>query len=571
VEFNVYDVVAEVAKAHPDREALVFGDRRLTAAAFMGRAHQFANVLLAAGLTVRAERDALHRHESGQPHVAVYLRNCAEYLEATIGSFAARSVPLNVNYRYVANEVGYLLNDGAADAVVFASEFAPVMAGALGGLTRRPVLLLQVDDGSDIALLDGAQWYEAVVAAASTDAPAVTRSPDDLYGIYTGGTTGRPKVVLWRQADAFCPLFGGRRPDGTEWTSIEEIVAAAAGGFRHMPVAPFMHAAGMWPAMRSFVAGNTLVVPPISVTFDAGAYLDLLAEERVEFTNIVGDAFVWPIVDELRIRPRAMPDLRRISTGGAGASPRARAALVGLLPHIDIYETVGASETGAQIAHRTTSSGPFISGAFSLLPRACVLSEDRTRLLEPVAPAVVHSVHRPNAAGDLDVRAGPLGEIGWIASRVRVPLGYLGDAVKTAATFPIINGDRYSVPGDRVWLRPDGLVDMLGRDSGMINTGGEKVFAEEVERALLTHPSVRDAVVCGRPNKRWGSEVVAIVSLNDEVTDSALRDVVRCLLAPYKVPRSIVRVPEVRRGPNAKIDLAWARQLAETSGSAEGE
>jgi 3-oxocholest-4-en-26-oate---CoA ligase len=175
-----------------------------------------------------------------------------------------------------------------------------------------------------------------------------------------------------------------------------------------------------------------------------------------------------------------------------------------------------------------------------------VLSEDRTQVLE----------------------SSP-GEVGWIASRVRVPLGYLGDETKTAATFPIIDGERYSVPGDRVLLRPDGLVDMLGRDSGMINTGGEKVFAEEVERALLTHPSVHDAVVCGRPSERWGSEVVAIVSLNDEVTDSALRDTVRCLLAPYKVPRAIVRVPEVRRGPNAKIDLAWARQLAESSAPGE--
>jgi 3-oxocholest-4-en-26-oate---CoA ligase len=540
VEFNLFDVVSAVAKAYPDREALVFGDRRLTAGDFLDGVHRFADVLLAAGLQVRNERAMLANHESGQPHVAVYLRNCPEYMEATIGCFAARAVPLNINYRYVASEVAYLLNDGAADAVVYASEFAETVASAVAALDRAPTLLLQVDDGSHAGLLPGARWYHEALARAT-----VTRAPDDLYGIYTGGTTGRPKVVLWRQADAFCPLFGGRQTDGNEWDSIEQIVVAAQGGARHMPVAPFMHAAGLWPAVRSLVAGNTLIVPPLAARFDADAVLDVLEAEQVQYTNIVGDAFIWPVVDALRRSPRALSTLRRVSSGGTAASPKARAALLELVPHLEFYETVGASETGAQIAHLTTGSGPFVSGSFTLLPRASVLAEDRTRTLDPAAD------------GDA--------KVGWIVSSVRVPLGYLGDAAKSAETFPVMDGRRLAVSGDRVRLRGDGLVDLLGRDSGMINTGGEKVFAEEVERSLLTHPAVHDAVVCGRPSERWGSEVVAIISCRVPVSDGVLQETVRSQLAAYKVPRSIIRVDEVRRGPNAKVDLAWARNLAATT------
>jgi 3-oxocholest-4-en-26-oate---CoA ligase len=543
VDFNLYDVVAAVAESQPSREALVFGDRRLTAEEFLRGAHRFGNALLENGLAIRAERATLARHESGQPHVALYLRNCPEYLEGMVGCFAARAVPLNVNYRYLTDEVVGLFADSAVDAVVFGSEFAPVLSVALARLgTSGPRLVLQVPDGSPDELMPGARWYADVVGGASSDPPPTERSPDDLYGIYTGGTTGQPKMVLWRQADAFCPLFGGRRADGTEWESLDQIVVAATGGSRHMPVAPFMHAAGQWPALRSFVAGNTLVVPPLSAAFDPVSFLDLVEAEDVAFTNVVGDAFLWPIVHELRERPRPVAALKRISTGGTSASPRVRRALLELLPHVEVYETVGASETGAQLAHLSTADEPAIAGAFTLLPRACVLSEDRSRELHTDVP-----------------------ETGWIASRVRVPLGYLGDERKSAVTFPTIDDVRYSISGDRVVLRADGLVDMLGRDSGVINTGGEKVFAEEVERVLLTHPLARDVVVCGRPNERWGTEVVAVIAADSAVSDADLAAVVRSQLAAYKVPRAFLRVPEVRRGPNGKVDLAWARALAAQS------
>jgi 3-oxocholest-4-en-26-oate---CoA ligase len=539
-EFNLYDVIAAVASAHPNREALVFGSRRLTAGAVLQRANQFAHLLLDHGLTVTRERDELGPHESGQPHVAIYSRNCQEHIEAMVGCFGARAVPLNVNYRYRAGEVCYLFDDASVPAVVFASEFAPVMADVVQQMATAPTLLVQIPDDSGNALLSGACWFDDAIAAYPHSIPDVARTPDDLYGLYTGGTTGMPKLVLWRQADAFPPLFGGRRPDQCEWESIDEIVAASGSGLRHMPVAPFMHAAGQWPAVRALVSGSTLVVPPVTKAFEPRQFVDLVEQEEVALSNVVGDAFIWAIVDELRVRPRVLPTLKRIGTGGAAASPRGREALLALLPHVEIYETAGASETGALLAHSTRAGGPFVSGAFTLLAGACVLTDDRLRVL---------------AAG--------ANEVGWLAAAGRVPLGYLGDAVKTAATFPTIDGLRYTIPGDRVLLRADGLVDLLGRDSGMINTGGEKVFAEEVERALVMHPGVHDAVVCARPSERWGSEVVAVVAADDAVDDDAIRDAVRAQLASYKVPKAIIRVPELRRGPNGKVDLAWARTLAE--------
>jgi 3-oxocholest-4-en-26-oate---CoA ligase len=539
-EFNLYDVIAAVASAHPDREALVFGSRRLTAGAVLGRANQFAHLLLDHGLTVTHERDELGPHESGQPHVAIYSRNCQEHIEAMVGCFGARAVPLNVNYRYRAGEVCYLFDDASVPAVVFASEFAPVMADVVQQMVTAPTLLVQIPDDSGNALLAGARWFDDAIADHTDSVPPVPRTPDDLYGLYTGGTTGMPKLVLWRQADAFPPLFGGRRTDGLEWESIDDIVVASGGGLRHMPIAPFMHAAGQWPAVRALVSGSILVVPPVTVAFDPRQFVDLVEQEEVALSNVVGDAFIWPIVDELRARPRALSTLKRIGTGGAAASPRVREALLELLPQVEIYETAGASETGALLAHSTRAGGPFVSGAFTLLPGACVLTDDRSRVLTPDAE-----------------------EVGWLAAAGRVPLGYLGDAAKTAATFPTIDGLRYTIPGDRVFVRADGLVDLLGRDSGMINTGGEKVFAEEVERALVMHPGVHDAVVCARPSERWGSEVVAVVAADDTVEDDAIRSTVRAQLAPYKVPKAIIRVSEVRRGPNGKADLAWARALAE--------
>ena len=527
---------------HPP-SLLAFGERRLSFGRFIERANRFANGVLAAGLRPHAERSALAAHESGQPHVALYLRNCPEYIEGMIGCFGACAVPINVNYRYVADELAYLFNDAGVGAIVFQSTFAPVLAQAVEQLTERPALLVQVDDGSGLVLLDGARWYEDWLAASAPSAPQTARTPDDLYALYTGGTTGMPKGVLWRQGDAFVPLFGGRRADGTDWRDLAEIVAAATadGSMRLLAGAPLMHAAGQWPAMRSLVGGHTLVLLPDGGRFDAAAFAQTLDDEHVTNANIVGDAFLWPLIDELDRVPRALPHLRRIATGGVAASARAKQALLQRLPHIDVLETAGSSETGAILGHESRSVDDVAAGTFRLLTSGRVLSEDRTRLMVPGEDGV-----------------------GWLAAFERVPIGYLGDPVKSATTFPVIDGVRYSVPGDRVALRADGIVELHGRESGTINTGGEKVFAEEVERALLEHAAVRDVVVCGRPSERWGAEVVALVVVDATIAvdDGELRDAARRRLAPYKVPKAFIRVAEVRRGPAGKIDYRWAHATA---------
>ena len=542
-EFNIYDVVAAVAAAYPEREAVVQDQRRRTFGEFIARANAVANALLAAGLTVSRERAGLESQESGQAHAALYMRNSAEHAESLIACFGARVMPVNVNFRYVADELAYLLNDARVEAIVVQSEFAPVLQDVLPHLLVVPRLLMQVPDDSGHPLLPGARWYEDVIASHSTNTPLVDRSPNDLYGLYTGGTTGMPKGVLWRQADAFVPLFGGRRPDNTEWTSLAEIVAGATGNQRICPAAPMMRAAGQWPAVRSLTGGHTLVLPGSAPSFDAADYARLLEDERVTNTNVVGDAFIVPFLAELDRRPRAFPHLRRLASGGVSTSLRVKQGLLARIPHISAYETSGASETGAVLAHESFAAGVIEVGVFRLLSTGCVLSADQTRVLEPGS-----------------------GEIGWLAAKGRVPLGYLGDAEKSAATFPVIDGVRRSIPGDRVTYHADGVVEFHGRESGTINTGGEKVFPFEVEHVLLQHDAIRDVVVVGRPNGRWGTEVVALVEMETDADDADMQSHVRARLAAYKAPRAFIRVPLIVRGPNGKIDYRWAKDVATRAG-----
>src|SRR5690606_22989113 len=298
--FNVAQVHEAVSAAVPDRECIVWRDRRLTYADVTDRTRRLANHLLAQGLGVRTERSALAGHESGQSQLACYLHNGNEYLEAMLGAYKARVAPFNVNYRYVAEELRYLLNDAQAEAIVFHSAFADRLAEVLPDLPQLEVLL-QVDDGSGRDLLPGAEWYEEALAAASPERPDVEWSPDDLYILYTGGTTGMPKGVLWRQADIFVGAMGGRDlATGEEWSSLDAIVAAAAnGGARLLPAPPFMHGAGHWLAFNAMNSGNTIVLQDDTVRLDPADVWSTVVREQVNILLIVGDAFGRPLVDEL--------------------------------------------------------------------------------------------------------------------------------------------------------------------------------------------------------------------------------------------------------------------------------
>ena len=544
---NLAEVHEAIAAAIPDRECIVFRDRRLTWAEVNDRTRRLANVLAGAGLGARPEgRAGLAGHETHQDHLAIYAYNGNEYLEAMVGAFKARVAPLNVNYRYVAEELRYLLDNSDARGIVYHSAFAPTLAEVLPGLPRLE-LLLQIADDSGHDLLPGAQWYEDALATASPELPACASewSPDDLYILYTGGTTGMPKGVLWRQADILCSVMGGKAADNSPHP-LDAIVDIAKGGsMRVMPAAPFMHGAGHWIALLSMDGGNTVVIQDIVDRLDPKDVLSLIEREKVSFLQIVGDAFARPILDEAEGGAYDLSSLFVVLSGGAALSVGVKERFLELLPHAMIVDGLGSSEGGGQMQQVTMKGGPVTTGSFNAIADGTsVISEDMSREIP---------------RGD--------DEVGWLATRGYVPLGYFRDADKTVKTFPVIDGVRWSVPGDRARWRGELEMEVLGRDSVTINSGGEKIFAEEVEAALFHHPDVYDVVVCGRPSEKWGNEVVAIVQLAEgaEADEAALTATAGEHIARYKLPKALIRVDTVVRSPAGKADYGWARRVVTDS------
>jgi acyl-CoA synthetase (AMP-forming)/AMP-acid ligase II len=533
--FNLARLHEAIAAVAPDRECLVFRDRRLSWADVTDRTRRLADVLRSAGLGCHRERGALANWESGQDHIALYLHNGNEYLEGMLGAFKARCVPVNVNYRYVEEELVYLFENAQTRAVIYHARFAPTLArirAKLGGVR----VWIQVADESGAPLLPGAVEYEAALATASPATP-VGLTPDDLYVLYTGGTTGMPKGVLWRQQDIFrAALYP--RPTAT----CEEVVAHAENGeIRALPAPPFMHGAAHWAAFNLWFVGGTIVVQSHPDRLDPADIWSTVARERVSALTIVGDAFGRPLADELRRGRYDVSSLRILTSGGAILTAALKRELLELLPGVRLLDALGSSESGAQAHHTSENSGAAETGHFALAPGNLVLRAD---LSGPVAPGG--------------------GEQGWLARSGAVPLGYFGDPEKTAKTFPVIGGVRYAVPGDRAMLEADGRLRLLGRDSVTINTGGEKVFAEEVEHALKHHPAVYDAVVVGTPHARWGQQVTAVVRLRagESPSEEALLAVARAHVAAYKLPKRFVFVDEIRRSPSGKADYRWAKEIA---------
>lgn len=542
MEFNLAVLNEAIAAQIPDREAIVWRDRRFTYAQLAERTRRLANFLLSRGFEVHAERDRLTGWESGQDHLALYLYNGNEYLEGMLGAYKARVAPFNVNYRYVAEELRYLLNDAGARGIIYHSSFAPTLEKVRAELPRLE-LLLQVPDESGHELLPDAMWYEEALADASPEPPPVEPSPDDLYILYTGGTTGMPKGVLWRQADIFPAAMGGRDlATGEEWPDLDAVVASARnGGAKLMPSPPFMHGAAHWMAFTAFNWGNTIVLPSNTQSLDAADVWSTVEKEGVNILLIVGDAFGRPLLDELERGNYDLSSMLMLVSGGAALSAPVKNRFLELQPTMAILDGLGSSETGQQASQLSAAGAEASTGTFTPGPGMCIVSEDLTRVIDP-----------------------PSGELGWLAQKGRVPLGYLGDEAKTRKTFPVIDGVRYSVPGDRANYTPDGLLQLHGRDSVTINSGGEKIFAEEVEQALAHHPAVYDVVVTGRPSERWGNEVVAIVQLRDGFEADVADLLAECEkhIARYKFPKDFVFVDRIVRSPAGKADYRWAREQA---------
>jgi fatty-acyl-CoA synthase len=532
---GIAEIHEAIAATRPDEECIIFRDKRLTWADVTIRTRQLANYFASQGLGCRVERNQLDGWESGQDHVAIYLHNGNEYLETMLGAFKARVAPFNVNYRYVAEELQYLLSDSNAAACVIHSRFAPLLTEIISGLPNLRVIL-QVPDASDNPLMDGAVWYEEALSRSSTEKPAAGYHGDDLYILYTGGTTGMPKGVLWRNADAVVECFGGSKTART----IEEFVIEAAGNFRALPSPPFMHGAGHWIAMRTWLTGGTIIVQSQPDRLDADDIWGLIEKEKANFLLIVGDAFARPLLDGLAESKRDLSSLLSILSGGAPLSAHLKVEFHQYLPSVILVDGLGSSEAGGQLS-QVASGDSSTTGSFPLAPQNHILSEDLTS----------------------ELQAGHEG-LGWLAKSGRLALGYLNDEAKTKKTYPIVDGIRYVVPGDRARLTADLLIEVHGRDSVTINSGGEKIFAEEVEAAVKAHPDVYDCVVTGRPSERWGNEVVAVVRLKAgaNTTEASLLEVAQNYIARFKLPKQFVFVETIVRSPAGKADYRWAKQIA---------
>ena len=540
-QFTVPTVAEAVAAAIGERELIIQGERRYTYAETVERSNRLAAYLHSRGLGCHTERSALAGHEVGQDLVGLYAYNGNEFVEALLGAFAARVAPFNVNFRYVKTELQYLLADSGATALIYHAAFAPRVAEVLPELPALKVLI-QIADESGNALLDGAVDYESAIQSAPPPAP-VQHSPDDLYVLYTGGTTGMPKGVLWRQHDIFMTSFGGRNlMTGECVSSIDEITArvAANPGNKLLILPPLIHGAAQWSVMMAITTGQTLVFPTVVDHLDADDVVRTIEREQVAAVTVVGDAMARPLLAAIEKGIADVSPLAVIANGGALLTPYVKERLVEALPNVMVVDGVGSSETGAQMSHLSTT-GAVSTGTFNAGPDTFVAAEDLGSLLQPGHDGM-----------------------GWLAQRGYVPLGYKGDAAKTAATFPVIDGVRYAVPGDRARHREDGRIELLGRDSVTINSGGEKIFVEEVETAIASHPAVADVVVTGRPSERWGQEVVAVVALADAARADAEELIAHAgkSLARYKLPKAVVFRGVIERSPSGKADYRWAREQA---------
>lgn len=514
-----------IAEALSD-EACIIADRTLTWAEVTDRTRRLAAILRDSGLGHPRPSPDTPPWETGQDHLGVLMHNSPEYLEALLGAHKASLVPFNINYRYTADELEYLLRDAQPAALVYGGAFATLVAEVTARLDSTPVLL-QVG-GSPIP---GALDYESALAVADPSRGIPQSGPDDRYLLYTGGTTGMPKGVIWRVGDMLAGPSGVRRRDGQPIVDLEEAVERALGmRGRVLPAPPLMHGAGTGIALGGWFGGGTVVIQPNPDKFDAVTLLDAMEAQRVTTVMIVGDAFGAPIVEELERRPRDLTSLRVVVNSGAALRDELKERLRELVPGLRITDMLGSSETGIN-ARR--GEGRRYDGRGVVT----VLSEDRTRVLEPGSS-----------------------EIGWLATGGNIPMGYLGDPAKTRATFLTVDGRRYSVPGDRARLASDGFIEFLGREATTINTGGEKVFADEVEAVVRSLSGVTDAVVVGRPSERWGQEVVALVAVSPQIDDAELAAGVRAKLAGYKVPKAFVRVDQIRRHANGKADYSWAKE-----------
>jgi 3-oxocholest-4-en-26-oate---CoA ligase len=535
MRLNLADLFESVVDVVPEREALVVrhaidGRRSYTFAALEARANRLAHAL--------AERGV-----GPGDKVGIYGYNSNEWVEAQWAAWKLRAIAVNVNYRYVEGELRYLFDNADLVALVHGAEFSSRVAAVRAACPTLRVCLAYDDGSGPVDPSHGAEDYETALAACSPERGFAERSDDDLFILYTGGTTGMPKGVMWRHEDFFGAAVGPiLSAMSTPIERAEEVAERAVATDRSVsfPIAPLMHGAAQWSSIGTALGGNTLVLNAAR-HMDPAQVWSIVAEEGVQAMTIVGDAQARPLVEavEQLHDDLDLSSLIMVVTGGAILSPSVKQRFAEALRNVMVLDVVGASETGFQ----GTNAGADDQGRpqFVVDQNSVVLGDDG----------------RPTTPGD--------GVVGRLARRGHIPLGYYKDEQKTAETFPVVDGQRWVLPGDMAIAEADGTITLLGRGSVSINTGGEKVYPEEVEMALKGHPEVYDAVVVGVPDERWGERVVAVLALRGDRRPDLEELAAHCRqhIAGYKVPRAVQFVDQLVRSPSGKADYRWAKSVAQ--------
>ncbi|MCP2279810.1 acyl-CoA synthetase [Nocardia amikacinitolerans] len=533
---NIADLVEHAIDLMPDRVALADDGREVTYAQLEERANKLAHYLLENGV---------------QPgdKVGIYSRNTIEAVEAMVAVFKARAVMINVNYRYVENELQYIFDNSDMVALIHERRYSDKVAAVRPAIEKlRTVIVVDDDTTGTIPTAADSVEYEAALAHSSGARDFGERSPDDLYMLYTGGTTGMPKGVMWRQEDVWRVLGGGINFLTGEYVADEWDLAklgAANPPMTRFPIPPMIHGGSQWATFQSLFGGGKTVMIPEFTGHGVWQHID---RHGINLIFITGDAMARPMLDALiegnpeTGKPYDLSTLFAIASSAALFSPAIKEKLLDLLPNRMITDSIGSSETGFGGLSMVAKGQAHTGG-----PRVKI--DASTEVLDEAGNPVV-----PGS-----------GQIGILARKGHIPLGYYKDEAKTAATFKEFNGIRYSIPGDYARVEEDGTVTMLGRGSVSINSGGEKIFPEEVEGALKSHPEIFDALVVGVDDDRWGQRVVAVVQCrgDNRPTLEDLRPVLTKEIAPYKLPRSLWFVDEIKRSPAGKPDYRWAKAQTE--------
>ena len=537
MEFNAADIFEGVVDRVPDREAIVHGSTRLTYKELDARSNKAANALKNLGI------------KKGS-HIGIYAFNCVEWLEIMLGAYKLCAIPININYRYVEEELKYLIDNADMEAIFYHKQFSNKLENIKSHLPLLKDFICIEDDSGEDDVIDKSFNFEDLIANEDESRLDVDRSGDDKYILYTGGTTGMPKGVVWRMEDVLMTLGGGidavtgekyPTPEAFADKCLQDQTIALA-------LAPFMHGGAQWQSFNSFFSGWKLIIND-QVSFDADYVWEVVAKEKVMNLTIMGDAMGRPLCDAL---PRAiekgldLSSLFVLSSTASVFSASIKDTILEYLPNLFLIDAVGSSETGATGVNIHTKDGKLKDSGggpkFTKPNFSEILNLDTKEVIPP---------------SDTET-------IGYLARKGHVPVAYYKDEEKSKKTFIEVGGVRYSIPGDMAKYEEDGQMTLLGRGSVSINSGGEKIFPEEVEMALKAHPNIFDCLVVGVKDDRWGQKVVAVIQRreNDELSLDDIKDVASKYIASYKMPKEIVFSELIERAPSGKPNYQWAQEFA---------